>query len=713
MPTLPFTVDSALLRELGERLVGKPHIALAELIKNSYDADASVVEVRIGADSIEVIDNGSGMTRKQFEDYWMRIGSTHKARRSASGGGRPLTGSKGVGRLAAQFLGRHLHLTTAAGRPRQALIAVVDWEKAANAGELTKAKATVDYGAKPTRFPDGSRAGTRLLITGLRQEWPAEALKALARELWALQPPFAARPGAKPDFRIELETGDADADREFRDAMQAILKLWEARIVGRLEETRTEKGLIQRRMHVDVYFNDGEHFPYDEIIDLDRLHAVDFEIRVFRLQGRQRYSIPVETAREYFRKFGGVHLYDAGFRLPYYGPETDWLDIEQDHAHRLSTSRLLPRELQVEDGLNYLPTNSRLYGVVEINTAGERRAARKVKRSERTALTIQVSRDRLVDNPAYQELRTVVRTAIDWYATRAALRAARLSPDDEGSAALGTSAAKIEDVLDEVRPRLDDDVYDRLKSAVASIGAVADHEARRIAGQAGLLGALASAGIAAVALEHETARELTSLEGLSRRLEKGDATPADAAEQLRSWIERTRSTRQLFRPLLDEESREEVRSYRARDLLAQVVDQASSLLRGMEVDLDEVPSKLRLPAGRLSEWTAVWQNVLINAANANSGVDEPYAKITAGNRRRDHFIAVSDMGSGIDLQASEEMFEPFVRRTEVRGRTLGAGGTGLGLTIVRMIAGSLGCHVRFVAPEPPYSTTFELTWRPK
>ncbi|MEI6128403.1 MAG: hypothetical protein WCQ99_17805, partial [Pseudomonadota bacterium] len=36
-----FSVDSMLLRELGERLVGRPHIALAELVKNSYDADAT------------------------------------------------------------------------------------------------------------------------------------------------------------------------------------------------------------------------------------------------------------------------------------------------------------------------------------------------------------------------------------------------------------------------------------------------------------------------------------------------------------------------------------------------------------------------------------------------------------------------------------------------------------------------------------------------
>jgi hypothetical protein len=46
MEYLNFTVDSALLRELGEKLVESVHLALAELIKNSYAADATEVTVR-------------------------------------------------------------------------------------------------------------------------------------------------------------------------------------------------------------------------------------------------------------------------------------------------------------------------------------------------------------------------------------------------------------------------------------------------------------------------------------------------------------------------------------------------------------------------------------------------------------------------------------------------------------------------------------------
>ena len=158
MPTLQFSVDSALLRELGERLVGQPHIALAELIKNSYDADAAAVEVRITPDQIEVADNGQGMNLSEFKRFWMRIGSTHKgAQRRSRKLHRPLTGQKGIGRLAAQFLGSGLTLITASDRGGRELRARVDWAKAVRAGELTRAEAKYLERARTTLFPGDER----------------------------------------------------------------------------------------------------------------------------------------------------------------------------------------------------------------------------------------------------------------------------------------------------------------------------------------------------------------------------------------------------------------------------------------------------------------------------------------------------------------------------------------------------------------------------
>ena len=83
MTKLLFTVDSALLSELGERLVATAHIALVELVKNAYDADATLVSIKIVPDQsrgpqVHIIDNGSGMTFHDVQNYWMRIATPHK-----------------------------------------------------------------------------------------------------------------------------------------------------------------------------------------------------------------------------------------------------------------------------------------------------------------------------------------------------------------------------------------------------------------------------------------------------------------------------------------------------------------------------------------------------------------------------------------------------------------------------------------------------------
>ena len=81
--------DSALLRELGEKLVETVYLALAELVKNSYDADADMVKVKFtmgedGNDEIHIIDYGVGMNFREVKEYWMRIATTNKLEHNVS-----------------------------------------------------------------------------------------------------------------------------------------------------------------------------------------------------------------------------------------------------------------------------------------------------------------------------------------------------------------------------------------------------------------------------------------------------------------------------------------------------------------------------------------------------------------------------------------------------------------------------------------------------
>ncbi|WP_370194986.1 ATP-binding protein [Aurantimonas coralicida] len=76
--SLPFTIESRLIRELGERLVRQPDVAMLELVKNSYDADATECAVTVGNDRLVISDDGNGMNFADFRDGWMRLGTSSK-----------------------------------------------------------------------------------------------------------------------------------------------------------------------------------------------------------------------------------------------------------------------------------------------------------------------------------------------------------------------------------------------------------------------------------------------------------------------------------------------------------------------------------------------------------------------------------------------------------------------------------------------------------
>jgi len=343
---LRFTVDAALLQELGQRLVGKPFTALAELVKNSYDADAENVVIRFGDDELEVSDDDHGMDFESFVSRWMRVGSTHKSALERSPEKeRPLTGSKGVGRLAAQFLSSGLKvISTPKADLTRHLEVDVDWKDIPNAKDLKDVTATLRMVAGSSEYPNDSEHGTRIIMRGLRHQWTAEELRELAKELWFLQPPDE----IGGDFKVDVESADWTLTEEFDSQMRAILDVWNARLTGEVIGVGAD-----RRVRVLLSFRDGQvaQAEYRDAYDYtgklqfkieDVPNVLRFDIRIYNLQYRQPEGIGVKEARSYMNEYGGVHIYDSGFRLPHYGPDVDWLEIEMDHSHRLSRSRLLP-----------------------------------------------------------------------------------------------------------------------------------------------------------------------------------------------------------------------------------------------------------------------------------------------------------------------------------------------------------------------------------
>lgn len=110
---------------LGRQQIAGIQNAVSELYKNAHDAYATLARVDYfeGQKLLVIRDNGVGMTRKDFEDKWLVLGTESKF---GDGVGsqyrpeemevRPITGEKGIGRLAIALLGRMVLVLSRARR---------------------------------------------------------------------------------------------------------------------------------------------------------------------------------------------------------------------------------------------------------------------------------------------------------------------------------------------------------------------------------------------------------------------------------------------------------------------------------------------------------------------------------------------------------------------------------------------------------------------
>ena len=715
MPTIPFTIDAELLRELGERLVGKPHIALAELIKNGYDADATQVTVTFlpDKDCIEISDDGHGMTFEEFKNFWMRIGTTHKRATQSRDLKRPMTGSKGVGRLAVQFLAGKLEIKTV---PKDTegewLEAHVDWNEAASAGELTEATVECTLNPSPTPFPHG----TSIVLSKLKDTWEMDSIRKLASEIWWLQPPFGTASSDQDDlknrFQVHFQSTQHDYAEIFEKQMGAIKNIWIARLVGKtVDGTVTlslefpgEQPIVHKYRIADFPHNNGK---LNKTKNLDNAH---FEIRIYDLSGRQQFGIKVGEAREYFTTHGGVHIYDSGFRLPYYGlPTSDWLKLEYDHSHRKHVSELLPRNLQqVPKALNDLPTLGRVLGVVKVDTSKEHN------------LKITITRDRLAETTAYEDLVCTIRYAIDWYAYETARRKSKEKKREIPTEATSQTLEHIEEVLEQYEPEIPKDVYRRVHDEVQKATTTVKTNQEIVLEQIGLLGPLATAGISALSYQHELKKQFGFIEGLIDRINGVQPTHlqlqrdlTSLSVDLASWLERAKATNGLFDYIADAENTKLRHRFRAVSVIRDIAIQTRFLARGIKVDYSQLEDELYLPKASFAEWGAIFQNVFTNAFNAMLDSSERLLHISSQSHQKSREILVQDTGYGINLQDSDRFFNPFERASSIspERQALGYGGTGLGLTIVRLLADNVGCRVRFVPPQDRFRTAFSLQWR--
>jgi len=113
-----FKTKARAVELLGRKQIRDSVTALAELMKNAYDADAHWMRVEFNTQKkpahLVVADRGIGMEQDDIENKWLVLGTNSKttSKEKVSLGGRPLMGAKGIGRLASATIGKQLWMFT-------------------------------------------------------------------------------------------------------------------------------------------------------------------------------------------------------------------------------------------------------------------------------------------------------------------------------------------------------------------------------------------------------------------------------------------------------------------------------------------------------------------------------------------------------------------------------------------------------------------------
>jgi hypothetical protein len=204
MAKVPFNVDAYTAKLIGRENVSKLDGAVLELVKNTYDADASVCVLYYDnlKNTLYIADNGTGMTEDIILKHWMTIGSSTKKTSFTTNKGRIQTGAKGIGRFALDRIADNCSLLTIS--KNEHLIWNVDWNEFEFGQKITDITAELEK--SELSFQDFFKdipnkefisfvknrflhTGSVFKLTNLRETWDKSVISSITNNLKTLIPP--------------------------------------------------------------------------------------------------------------------------------------------------------------------------------------------------------------------------------------------------------------------------------------------------------------------------------------------------------------------------------------------------------------------------------------------------------------------------------------------------------------------------------------------
>lgn len=342
-----FRVRARLLEQLGEQLIKNAGIALIELVKNAYDADASEVSVIMKEvdnptnGQIIIEDNGCGMDMDIIKNVWLEAGTDFKS----TIGETPIyhrhpLGEKGIGRFAVHKLGNKIELVSKQGNKKEIYFSI-NWNEIKQYKYIDEIPINLIERA-PEIFKE-NKTGTHISITSLKNKWDRGSIRDLYRSIIAFNNPFNPSSNFRVNFNIDNVEWIQDLLTPDKVKDYALYYV-EAELEGdRIKKFRYEfrpystMNKLQKRV---VDETDEQIAKVLKMVDRDNetinlsnfkigrvkisAYIFDRETKILRLG-----LSDIKGLKEYLNLNGGIRIYRDGIRVYDYGePENDWLELD-------------------------------------------------------------------------------------------------------------------------------------------------------------------------------------------------------------------------------------------------------------------------------------------------------------------------------------------------------------------------------------------------
>lgn len=688
----PFKANAHLLKLLGDELIGDDRLAVFELVKNAYDANATRVDVtlNLGSDNPNIIiwdHNGFGMTEDDILNKWMEIGTNSKRKENKVRTPPPLKrlplGEKGVGRLAVHKLGKQLIINTRAKNSLEHQI-TIDWPKLIGEAQyIEDTQVTITPLDTPQYF--SSETGTRIEISDLNNtDWTRGDLRRLKRLLTSLISPFK----SVSDFDVKLNV--PGREKEIADLLEAqdILDkaLWTYDFIidenGQFSSTytfnppQTFKELASSAVETKdeklelLEPSKEEELAREEDLrdalllqpeDLKGIGSISGTLYVFMKSPAVLSAVgSPQLIKEYLKEQSGVRVYRDGIRVFNYGEgKDDWLGL---NAGRIN----MPGQ-KIDTGM--------VIGGIDLNL------------EDSDGLKEKTNREGFDDNSTYKRYRWIVASIIEDFhlkhrKDREALDAYLKGDIKDASPATTRFAESIDDIKKSIKKHK---LEEEMSNKVAQIES--DYlQMREVTLSSGI------AGINLAVIFHEVERGVDDLNESIRQ--------SDDYEILLKRAEHLSELLEGFAPLL---RRNEQKTFSIKALTQKIINlnlhrfEHHNVTISCPINTDESESfEVTAPFGLLQ---ATLTNLIDNSIHWTSLKAEKEGRSFKPAIRIDTLLnwfkegpalVVMDNGPGFSL-TPEEAIQPF--------KTSRPGGMGVGLYYSDKVMETIGGRLQICHPE--------------